>query len=328
VREDITRDAICPYQTADPRSHLIVPIKRHTQVMGVIGLESILPNGFTADNIDFLTHLAEHAAIAIENAQLYGQTKRRIAELESLQKISLGLTSSLQLEAVLDSIVLHSHRLIGADQVAIYLYDEQEEKLYYGTKLSDKGTETLPIPIDSDQITTEVARRRKAIVIHNAQGQHSLSDVVHPLNNSKQGEAIASIPVIKSNRILGILDVLFQSPHVFTRGELHTLNLLADQAAIAIENAQLYAGMQRARDAKNEFISAISRDLKVPMTLILGYTRLLAMKSSDPITEQQKAFLEIIQKNVRRLNELVDSLQDLSNTEPERSLPPAVPADI
>ncbi len=310
---DVARNAEYSDLPINIRSHLVAPITREETVIGVISLESDRPNGFSADNLAFLTRFADHAAIAIENVLLYEQTNRRVAELSALQKISLDLTSSLNLSAVLDSIAANTLTLTQADRVSIYLYDRHEDALIFGTGLSQRGREERPpVPVQRDVLTATVARRGEAIVINDARE--------HPLvaDSGWQVGAIAGIPLRKAGRTLGVFDISFKEPHLFTADELRVLHLLADQAAIAVENAQLFLDVQRANDAKTEFVNIVSHELKVPMTSIQGYARLLLMGAGGPVTDQQKEFINVILRNVERMSALVSDLLDLARIEAGR----------
>ena len=93
---------------------------------------------------------------------------------------------------------------------------------------------------------------------------------------------------------------------------------LADHAAIAIENARLFGEVRRANDAKTEFVSFVSHELKQPMTSMRGYTDLLAKGAAGDLTDMQHSFLETIRSNVDRMNLLVTSLLDVSRIESGR----------
>lgn len=305
-----------------PRSHLAAPIKREGQVIGTISLESPEPHGFTVDHMSFLMRLADHAAIAIENVRLYEQTNRRVAELIALQQISLDLTSSLNLGAVLDSVAANTFALAQADGITIYLYDEHEDALFFGTGLSKEGKqERPPIPIPDNGLTKGVARQGVATVIPDCAKHPSL------LSRWQIG-AIASIPLQKAEHVLGVFDIVFNRPRSFSQDELRALYLLADQAAIAIQNAQLFLEVQRANEAKSEFVSIVSHELKVPMTSIQGYARLMTLGAAGQISQQQLDFANTILRNVQRMSHLVNDLLDLSRIESGRIQVSQRPVDL
>jgi GAF domain-containing protein len=226
------------------------------------------------------------------------------------------LTSRLNLEAVLDAVVQHALSLAQADHATIYLYDESQDDLCYGTDLSCTGMKApSPLRVKEGLLTAKVARAGKAAILYDAR-RHNGSSSSSPPGASRQSAprqvgAIASLPLLKSERVLGVLDISFREPHPFTRDKLRILSLLADQAALAIENAQLYADAQRAQEIKNEFIRGVSHKLKTPMTSIHGYAKLMDIEAGGPITEQQRAFLDIIEDNVQRINQLINELDGL-----------------
>jgi len=169
--------------------------------------------------------------------------RQRIAELETLQRTSLQLASSLDMSTALNSIAESALALVGASDCLIYLYDEANESFTFGTALGKwaaRGDVIVPRP---DGLTAAVAREGHPVVINDA--------VSHPLYAPPEAQqwniqAIAGFPLQRAGRLLGVLHVVFVEPHTFCEEELRVLGLLADQAAIAIENAWLF-GAERVR---------------------------------------------------------------------------------
>jgi len=161
-----------------------------------------------------------------------------VAELEALQRTSLQLTSSLDLSAVLDTVAASALTLVGASDCHIYLYDEATETFAFGTALWKDGRREAAVQaLRPDGLTATVARRAHSIIINDA--PH------HPLYITLEAQkwrmrAIAGFPLKQAGRVLGVFTIAFLEPHTFSQEELRVLGLLADQAAIAIENAQLY----------------------------------------------------------------------------------------
>lgn len=305
-----------------PQCYLAAPIIREDHVTGVISLESTRLDGFSVEHKLFLQRLADHAAIVIENVRLYEQTSRRVAELSALQQISLDLTSSLNLGAVLESVAANTLDLTRADVVTIYLYDQHEDTLVFGTGLSSYGkADAPPVPIAKNGLTRDVARQGTPKVIDNKiEAQRYLPE--------SGIRSIASIPLQKGEIVLGVFDIAFTSEHSFSLDEMRALGLLADQAAIAIQNAQLYLDVQRANEAKSEFVSIVSHELKVPMTSIQGYARLMTLGAAGSVSQQQIEFANTILKNVERMANLVNDLLDLSRIDSGRIQITPRPIDI
>jgi PAS domain S-box-containing protein len=188
---------------------------------------------------------SNHQESTMNEAQAHDQSagelaemRRRIDELESLQRTSLQLTSSLELSSVLKAIAESALALVGASDCLIYLYDQVSESFAFGTALgrwAEKDAVLTPRP---SGLSATVVRSARPVVIDDAKR--------HPLYESVKAQewrirAIAGFPLLWAGRVLGVLHVVFVVPHTFRQEELRVLGLLADQAAIAIENSQLYA---------------------------------------------------------------------------------------
>jgi two-component system sensor histidine kinase/response regulator len=247
-RPYILGDAPGPYATfvgtsSHIRSWLGVPLIIHDQVIGMLSVDSTQPDYFTSDHARLVTAFASQVAVAIENSRLYAQAQERVAELEALQRTSLKLSSSLDLSAVLDSIAESTLSLVGATDCIIYLYDAASDSFSFGIALGgwvDKDRVIAPRP---NGVTATVVREGRPVVIDDAVG--------HPLFSTPEAKewnirATAAFPLQRAGRVLGVLHVIFVAqPHTFREEELRVLGLLADQAAIAIENAWLYEEAQR-----------------------------------------------------------------------------------
>lgn len=247
------------------QSWLGVPMLLGDRVVGVLVAASYTPGAYTEAHQEILLHVASQAAVAIENARLYQETQRRVRELDALQQVSLELVSSLDVAAVLRLVVRTALELTGANDAHVFLYDETTGRLSFGAALwatgeSDLRPQTVPRP---DGITMTCVRSGEAIVIHDCASHPLFLDPI------KRGEmqSIVSLPLRRAAHVLGALNIAFITPHVFGDDEMRLLGLLADQAAIAIDNARLFQAAQERADrlaAVSEIAKAITRsfDLK------------------------------------------------------------------
>jgi signal transduction histidine kinase len=145
-------------------------------------------------------------------------------------------------------------------------------------------------------------------------------NVVIELEASKNKLSLASqtqmvIPIRRETTVIGLLYLESTSD---SQVDIDFLTRLTDHAAIAISNAQLYSEVQRANNAKSDFVSFVAHELKNPMTSIKGYTELLASGAVGQITEMQTNFLSTIKSNVERMSTLVSDLNDNSKIEAGR----------
>jgi len=244
-----------------------LPLMAKGRLVGnmVVGTER---EEITESELDSLKALAAQAAIAIENARLFEEVRQRVAELEALRRSSLQLTSSLDLPAVLDSIAESALSLVGATDCHIYLYDEESETFTFGTALWEDGRRESAVKAPRRHgLTATVAREGRIMVINDA--------AHHPLYTTPEAQewglqAIAGFPLKRAGRVLGVFTIAFLEPHTFGEEELRVLGLLADQAAIAIENARLYEKIERSL----EQLTAL-RQTSLDITARLDTTALL-----------------------------------------------------
>ena len=158
--------------------------------------------------------------------------RRRNAELEAVHRASLQVTSSLELKPLLDTILSQVSTLMQAQEVRVFLYDGQT--LTFGGVIkvgkTDNGLSREP---RRDGLTYTVAQTGQRIIV--ADVNH------HPLyNDMKWGGSIGGFPLSIGEQVYGVMNVSYTQPHDFSEGELRIIELLADQAAVAIRNAHDY----------------------------------------------------------------------------------------
>jgi PAS domain S-box-containing protein len=228
--------------TAWIRSYLSVPICLRDQVLGLLRLDSEKPDQFSAEDGRRLAPLASAAAIAIENARLFSEERRRVDELETLRHVSLQVTSMLDLRSVLESIADGALNLVGATACHIHLRDPASGGFIFGTALWEEGRQAPPlVQPREDGFTALVAREGRTIVLNDALAHPLFADIEAP---HWRVHAIAGVPLKHGSEIVGVFSVAFLEPHTFSEDELRVLDLLADQAVIAVQNARLVEDLE------------------------------------------------------------------------------------
>jgi len=171
----------------------------------------------------------------ISKHSLMTLVKQQADELDALKRLGLNLTSSLDLQTVLDSVVAEAMRLVKNARTAhIFLY--VDEKLEFGASLGSDGTQNRPFSMPRPAgLTYTVARGGETIVVEDI-SKHTL---YKDTPQSWQG-SIIGIPLKYSNSIVGVMNLSRSIVGEFTRSELRLLGLIADQAAVAISNANMH----------------------------------------------------------------------------------------
>jgi diguanylate cyclase (GGDEF)-like protein len=176
----------------------------------------------------------------IDHRALLAMLKQQTDELDALKKLSIHLTSSLDLPDVLDAVVSEAVRLIdNARDVNIFLY--KNHKLSFGSALDADGTRNKPWSKPrSNGLTYSVARSGEMMIVENMQD--------HPLFQNVPAHWIGSIigiPLKVGNTVVGVMNLSRSIVGGFSASELRLLSLLSDQAAVAISNASLHQMISR-----------------------------------------------------------------------------------
>ncbi len=244
LTNDVRQD---PLYVADPLlsetcSELAVPIQAGERVIGVLDLNSDRIDAFGQDDVFVAQNLADQLAIGLENARLYQAAERRVAELEAVRQASLSLTASLELQEVLEQILESTIQLLEDVQNAhIFLY--QDGRLGFGAALWADGRKDTPWAEPRPHgLTYTVARQGELIWVPDM--------ATHPLFEDAPAEwkgSIVGLPLKIGERVVGVMSIAFQARRELQQPELHIMHLLADQAAIAIENARLFTAERQRR---------------------------------------------------------------------------------
>ena len=175
------------------------------------------------------------AADLIQNQTILLTLKQQADELDTLKKLSLNLTASLDLPTVLDAVVTEAMRLVKSARAAhIFLY--LDDRLEFGAALNQDGSRNQPMAIPRQEgLTYKVARSGMEIVVEDMR-RHALYKNAPP---DWEG-SIIGIPLKINNAVVGVMNLSKSTLGGFSNSELRLLGLLADQAAVAISNASLH----------------------------------------------------------------------------------------
>lgn len=228
------------FVAAGIRSYAQIPMITGGKLIGALNLRAVEPAAFSADMLAVAGEVAAQLGVALENARLLEIEQRRSSELTALHQASLQLTSSLDLETVLDTILDHAILLVRAIAAHIYLYDG--ETLTFGAAYWDEEKQNRPYADPRPHgLNYSVARSGQRVVIPNVHAHPTYAQF-------DWAGAMVGLPLRVADEVNGVMSLVFAEPHDFDEHEIRFLELLADQAALAIHNAQLYARIQQYAD--------------------------------------------------------------------------------
>ncbi len=305
-------------QGADSRttSLLAVPLISRNKVIGVLEVMNKRDGtGFDDNNANLLMAFAGQAAVAIENANLFRSTdealSERVRQLSNMQRIDRELNRTLDFQRVVDLTVDNAIRESGADAVLLALVSQDQLHFEvvgcagYPERVVRVG-DTFPI----DQgILGHAYRRNRALLTPSgtlsAEGLAILPGAVSQI----------AVPMITGDKVTGVLLLETTQHGVFSQVTATHIEGIAEHANTAIANARLYAQLQRANAQRISFIGKVAHELKNPLASIKGYADLLSTRALGALNEQQQNCVNIIQRNVLRLQQLVEDFTDMTAQE-------------
>lgn len=163
--------------------------------------------------------------------------QQKVEELDTLRKLSVKLTTSLNLPVVLRAVASEAMRLIkNARSVHIFLYDPEKDRLEFGTAMNQSGVYNQSSTVSrSTGILNVIVRKGEMVIIEDTRTHPSFQGLLSEFNGS-----ILGMPLKIEDRIVGVMNISRSVTGQFSLSELRLLQLLADQAAVAISNARVH----------------------------------------------------------------------------------------
>jgi signal transduction histidine kinase/CheY-like chemotaxis protein len=299
-------------------SLLAIPLVVGDSWLGIITV--VCPSGKTlaSRTMRFLESLADRAAVALEGARLYDETRRRAIQLEAGAKISRAATSILEQDNLLSSVVALIGDHFEYDRVQVFLLDPTGTWAVLEASTDETGERLLAsghaVEVGGAALVGKVTATGEAR--YSFEGPRRGESAERELSEVR---AELVIPLQIGGRIIGALDVHGSEPSVFSPDDLGVLSTLADQLAVAIENARLYQEQlktaEKLREAdriKSQFLANMSHELRTPLNSIIGFSRVILKGIDGPLTDLQKQDLTAIHNSGKLLLTLINDVLDIS----------------
>jgi GAF domain-containing protein/CheY-like chemotaxis protein len=332
LREDTLADATYDQDLAYAggwRRMLGVPMLHAGAVVGVIVVAWREPGRIPARQVDLLKTFADQAVIAIENVRLFtelqartGELTRSVEELRALGEVGRAVSSTLDLETVLATVVARANQLSGTEGGAVYEYDEEQAQfhLHVARGLEDEVVEQLRVmPIRRGEgAIGRLAVTRAPVQIADILDERVYQSRLRQVLARHGHRALLAVPLLREDVLIGGLVVNRRRPGAFAPEEVELLTTFAAQSALAIQNARLFKALEAASQHKSEFLASMSHELRTPLNAIIGYSEMLQEEAADEGRPQFVSDLKKIHAAGRHLLELINAVLDLSKIEAGR----------
>jgi signal transduction histidine kinase len=314
------------------RSMTFVPLLSETAGIGTIILTNREPGHRLTDKQRALVQtFADQAVIAIENARLLDELQSRTAELtrsvtelKALGEVGQAVSSSLDLEKVLNAILTHACQMSNTGGGAIYVFDEGK-----GEYVLEAGYN-----MGEELIAAVRARRmgRGTPVVGECVEQCAtvqvpdlaLSDGFPMFDVLRRSgiKALLAVPLLHRDKAIGALLVRRMTTGDFAPETVRLLQSFATQSSLAINNARLFHEIEErgrqielANQHKSQFVANMSHELRTPLAAMLGYAELLKEGIYGVLTEKSTPIVTRIQSNGKHLLGLINTVLDISKIE-------------
>ncbi len=237
-----------PFIDLKMRRTLSVPLKAQNKVIGVIGIaDDQIAGPFTPDEIRLLSLFADQAAIAVENVRLLNETSQHADRLAMLNRIGVTVTMGLDMQTVLRTLLEQCKLVAPVDCFYVSLYDQANELITIPFYYED-GQYSTGSSRDIQQnpgMTGEVIRSRKTLYLDDTFDTEYLTPTKVLRAGGREARSYVGLPLILRDKVTGVMSIQSYKADAYTRQQIEIMEMIAVQAAIAIENARLYAEVQR-----------------------------------------------------------------------------------
>ena len=228
-------------------SFMGVPVVYRGSIVGVLSVMTIQRREFSRDEELLLAGMADQAAIALQNAQLFEERERQIAELTTLNRISRAINATLDLDELLESLHHGIGEVLDISISFIGLYDQASRQITFPIARidgQDYQDDEVALADKPDTLAARVILERQPMLLHTIEEVEAL-EPTPPEQGPPRIASYIGVPIMLGTNVLGMITVQSVTSHAYDENDLRFLTTVASQAATALANARLFAERER-----------------------------------------------------------------------------------
>ncbi len=300
----------------DFQSLLAVPLVIEAQPIGAMNVQTTQPHTYHEDEIELLSLVADLAAGALSKAQLYENQKRQLQELQLLAQLSEAVTAPQYLGDMLDVVTEMAAQTMGASVCSIFLIDEEREHLvlHSAKRTGLPYSHRPPLPI-REGVMGEVAATGQPLYIADVRSDRRYKG--QALAREEGLVSLLSVPLSVRERVIGVMNCYTAEAYKFTDKQTTLFMTLANQTALAIENAQLITNAAVVREMHHRIknnLQTVAMLMRLQMADAHKLTTAEVLELNINRIQSIAAVHEVLSEKGFRLVDVRDVLQRITQT--------------
>ena len=269
---------------------------------------------------------AANEALRESEAELEVRVAARTRDLKLASDVARQLTTVLDLKELLPQLVAQTKMAFNLYFVSIFLYQPETQRLTLAAGTGEAGrkmlAEGIGFQLDAKpSLVAKAARERQSVVVNDV--TQTEAHAQNPNLPDTKSEAV--FPMLVGDELIGVLGTQSEIGNRFGPDDVEIFNILAEQIAIAVKNAQLFEAqlqladeLRKADETKSQFLASMSHELRTPLNAIINFTEMISLEMMGPVNEDQKGLLNQTLDSSQHLLNLINDVLDISKIQAGR----------
>ncbi|MGB1287841.1 MAG: ATP-binding protein, partial [Aggregatilineales bacterium] len=320
---DLDELSVATLEALNIFSYVCLPLTIGQRWLGLINFYSDKATIYTASQKRVLTRIAQQVSAAIERLNLLEQTQRRASDLETVARLSAATTTITDVDDLLHSVAELTKTSFNLYHSHIYLVNEEANMLVMTAGAGEAGQfmkqQNHTIPLNRvNSLVARAARTGEAVISNDI--METVNFMPNPYLPDTRSEL--ALPMVVGDTLIGVLDMQSDEVGRFAGDDVRVKASLADQVAIAVQNAIAFERERRTVERlkevdrlKQEFLANMSHELRTPLNSIIGYSEVLLDGVDGELTEDAIEDVDAIYTSGKHLLNIINEILDLAKIE-------------